>query len=127
VTMLVCLRTFTIYLFPVIFLFGTPGHSIAQIAYHYEPEAGTIHTEKDTTELLHMLWRASGLGNQQPDSALLILNEVNRLSYLAGYTFGIAKSHQLSGIINSHTGRFDEAIAHLQRLIYYCLRTGKHT
>ena len=81
----------------------------------------------DTTEIKSLIDTAWSIANTQPDNALQILGQTLQESQGAGYAWGIAKSLQLSGIICSHTGRFERGIAYLRRLIYYCLVTGNQT
>jgi signal transduction histidine kinase len=86
----------------------------------------TAQGETDTTEIYRMLYTAGPLGSRYPDSALGLLEQALRASYKQRYSYGIAKSLQLSGIVYSHTGRFQQGIAQMRRLIYYCLTTGEH-
>ncbi len=107
---------------------ATKTRSIAQMTLRPNAiEHAADATNMDSVALFHYISRAAYIGNQQPDSALWILNHALGLSSRIGYTFGVAKCYQFSGIIYSHTGRFEQGIEQLRRMIYYCLTTGKHT
>ncbi len=87
-----------------------------------------IPANGDSGEVKSLIYVAGQLlGDPQSDSALLILERSLSLSNQIGYSWGIAKSLQLSGIIYSHAGRFEQGIEKLRQLIYHCLTTGRHT
>ncbi len=81
----------------------------------------------DSANAHFLIKTASRIGNEQPDSALILLDQALHLSHKSRYSWGIAKSLQLYGIVYSHTGRFELGITKLTQLIYYCFSTGDHT
>ncbi len=117
-----------IILLLVAILLGSDKRLNAQITLRQSAvEQAKGEFESDSAALYQYLSIAASIGNEQPDSALIMLDHARWQSSQIGYSFGVAKSHQLSGIIYSHTGRYEQGIEQLMRLIYYCLTTGKHT
>jgi signal transduction histidine kinase/Tfp pilus assembly protein PilF len=103
---------------------GQPGYPST---VHQEGKGMRITQEEpDTPEIRQMLHIVGHLGDPHPDSALAMLEQILHASRHRHYSFGIAKSLQLSGIVYSHTGRFAQGIEHLRQLIYYCLTSGEH-
>jgi signal transduction histidine kinase len=99
----------------------------AQVTAPPELDITVSNQREAATEAYSLIKKAWIDGNRRPQHSLQLLNQSFEMSRQTGYTWGVAKSLQLSAIICSHTGRYDEGIAFLQHLIYYCLATGKHT
>jgi signal transduction histidine kinase len=105
-----------------------PEKAVGQMVLQGEKEAHALpQTPKDTADIVDLINQSGVLGNAYPDSALAMLHQALQESYRLNFGYGIAKSHQLIGIIYSHTGRFEKGIDHLRRLIYHCLATGEQT
>ncbi len=101
---------------------------VNQILAKEQSEVNLLMTKEqvDTSEIARMLQIVGTIGKSYPDSGILILDHIRRVSTRTGYTRGIAKSLQMAGIIYSHSGRFEQGIGQLSQLIHYCLTTGKH-
>ncbi len=118
---------FTICVILYFLLFQNSYQSIGQSIFSEEGKLSITGSPADSHKVHQLIDTAWVRGNAYPDCVLTLLDHSLTLSRQKGYSFGIAKSLQLSGIICSHTGRYEEGITHLRQLIYYCLLTGKHT
>src|SRR5690606_20433175 len=105
-----------------------PEKAVGQMVLQGEKEAHALpQTPKDTADIVDLINQSGVLGNAYPDSALAMLHQALQESYRLNFGYGIAKSHQLIGIIYYLIGRFEKGIDHLRRLIYHCLATGEQT
>src|SRR5690606_27102149 len=74
------------------------------------PERGAVSypgsAPADSAEAHDIILLIRGQGHIYPDSVLSKLAYARQLSHRSGFSWGIAKTLQLSGIVCSHAGRF---------------------
>jgi signal transduction histidine kinase len=117
---------YLIQLLPCILLCIVMRTSSAQEAALSDHHLTLTTRHADSAKAYLLIEIACRIGNEQPDSALKLLDQALILCHRTGYSWGIAKSLQVQGIILSHTGRFKQGIDKLMQLIYHCLATGAH-